>query len=92
MSGGMQDGRMRSLETRSAIVETLLDYVEGRVGKAETRNDSIGERLTRLEEKISHLPTKEQVVKIALGTLAMLTAIIVFQAKIQALIGLGAGH
>ena len=92
MVGGAQDGRLSNAENKIAVVETRLGYIESRVEVSGTKTDLLFERLTRLEEKVSHLPTKEQVVKIALGTLATLTAIIVFQSKIQALIGAPLTH
>lgn len=92
MSGTFNEGRLSSIESKAAVVETRLGYVEARVEKTGGKIEGISERLARLEEKVNHLPTKEQVVKIALGTIAALTAVLVFQTKIQGLLGFAPLH
>ena len=71
-----------------AILEAQNGYLSARVDRAESKLDTLSERVTRAEERIAHLPTKEQVVKIALGVLAALTALLVFQTRLKAFLGL----
>lgn len=92
MTGASNEGRISSIESKTAVVETRIGYVEARSERTDEKMGGISERLARLEERINHLPTKEQVVKIALGTVAALTAALVFQAKIQAFLGLSSLH
>lgn len=83
----MDGTRINSLESQAARLDAKVGQLEGRSERADGKIDSMLDRLARLEERVSHLPTKEAVVRIALGTLAFLTAVMVFQSKIQALLG-----
>lgn len=87
-TSGAQVSRINSLETQVARLDAKVERLESRMERADSKIDSVMDRLARLEERVSHLPSKEAVVRIALGTLAFLTAVMVFQSKIQALLGL----
>lgn len=86
--GGGESARITTLESQSARLDARLGQVETRLDRADVKLDNVLDRLARLEERVSHLPTKEVVVKMILGGLAVVTAITVFQGKIQALLGL----
>ena len=79
------DIRFISLEGRLATLETQAGFSASRTDRSEGKIDALSERVTRLEERISHLPTKDWMVKITLGALAFFAAITVFQSKIQQL-------
>lgn len=81
-------GRLSAVESRAATLEAQVSYLATRTDRAEGKLDSVSERVTRLEERIAQLPSKEQVVKIGLGVIAAVSAVIAFQGKIQSLLGL----
>lgn len=67
--------------------------MEWRVNKLEQQfealrddNQKIRVELAVLNERIAHLPSKEYMVKIAMGSIGLLTAVIVFADKIKGML------
>jgi hypothetical protein len=54
-----------------------------RVDRAEGKLDGLVERVATTEEGVTHFPTKEMVVKIALGTIATIGVLVAFGEKIR---------
>lgn len=91
-TSGAEGARISELERRVARLDAQVEFRESRNDRAEGKIDGIVERLARLEERVAHLPSKEAVVRIALGTIAFLTAVLVFQSRIQGLLGITLPH
>lgn len=70
--GGSMEWRVNKLEQQ---FEALRDD-----------NQKLRVEMAVLNERVAHLPSKEYMVKIALGSLAFLTAIIMFADRIKAMI------
>lgn len=87
MSDSEQRGRINALEVRLASLEAQIGYLSARTEKAQGKSENLLERVARLEERLARLPNKEQVVKIALGVAAAVTAIITFQGAIRKFLG-----
>ena len=62
--------------------------IEGRVHKTEDALTDIKVDLATLTERVSHLPSKDFIVKAVVGTGAVLAALNLFAPKLQALLGL----
>jgi len=88
VSTGGDDARVSAVESRAASLEAQVTYLNIRADRLEAKADSFGDRLARLEERVAHLPTKELVVRIAIGAVIALSAILVFADTIRALFGL----
>lgn len=81
LKGGGGGGTFDGMESRVNRIESRLDTVGDRVGKVETT-------LATLTERVSHLPSKDFIVKTVVGTGAVLAAVSVFGEKIQNLLGI----
>jgi len=79
---------LSAIESRAATLEAQVGFLNGRMDRVETKLDMLSEHLTRAEERIAQLPTKEQIVKLGLGFLVCLTAVTAFQEKIRTFLGL----
>lgn len=82
--GGTFDG----MEGRVAKLETLMDVVRTDVGALKSDVRDVRDRLIRLEEKVAHLPSKGFIVTAITTALALITAITLFQGKIQSLLNI----
>ena len=88
MTDPAADARVGALESRSATVAAQVDYLIKRLDRIEVKLDALSERTTRTDERVNHLPSKEQVVKIAIGTVTVLGALVTFQGQIRKILGL----
>lgn len=88
MSDAETSSRVNAIESRLVALETQMNYISSRTERSENKLESVAERLARMEERVSHLPTKELIVKISLGAVGALGTMITFQAKLRALLGL----
>ena len=79
--------RISALESRVTAIETQIGYLTARVDRAEGKLDAFADRITRAEEKINHLPSKGFIVTAVMGALALLGALILFQANLRASVG-----
>lgn len=84
------------MEPRVAVLETKMDQVCKEVGDLKNAVAGIDGRLRSVEiglatltERVAHLPSKGFIVAATATTLALLTALIVFQGHIQRLLRLG---
>lgn len=84
-SGG--GGTSGGMEARIAKLEADMEYVRRDVGDLRGDMRDVRDRLGRLEERVGHLPSKGFVVTATTASLALLTALVVFQGKLQALAG-----
>lgn len=82
------EAKVTRLETQMGHVQAELGEVKSRLGKVEDRIGRVETGLATLTERVAHLPSKEYMVKIALGTVGFLTAITIFSDKIRAMVGL----
>jgi len=62
--------------------------IEGRVGKNEDTLTDIKVELATIKERVSHLPSKDYIIKAVVGTGAVLAVLNVLAPKLQALLGL----
>ena len=88
MSPSGDDSRISAVESRVATLEAQVAMLTTRGDRIESKVDLISDRLARAEERLAHLPSKETVVRIAIGTVATLTAVLVFADRIRALFGI----
>lgn len=82
--GGDSSGGME----RVAKLETLMDVVRTDIAGLKTDVRDVRDRLIRLEERVNHLPSKGFIVTATSATLALIGAIVLFQSKLQTLLGL----
>ena len=80
------------MESRVASLDAHVTMLSPRMDRVESKLDLLSERVTRIEKRIAHLPTKETVVKIAVGTITAMAALVTFQSKIQGLFGVIPPH
>lgn len=76
------------MEARIARLEASAAHLERDVGEMRVDMKDARERLTRVEVKIDHLPTKGWAFKATLAFLTAVAALIAFQGHIQQIIGL----
>lgn len=76
--GGTSDG----MEPRVAKLEAHMEHVRADLAKLAV----LPERLARLEEKVSHLPSKGFIVTSASASIVLLSAVITFADKLRALV------
>ncbi|WP_375454120.1 hypothetical protein [uncultured Methylobacterium sp.] len=79
---------------RIAKLEVRMDTTNDRLGRVDTRLDRIDGKLetvaveiATLKERVAHLPLKGFIVSATTVRLALLTAIMLFQSKLQTLLG-----
>jgi uncharacterized coiled-coil protein SlyX len=77
------DGRLSNVEAKISAQDAELRGLSARVDKAEPKLEDLMQKIVRLDERVSHLPSKEYIVRIALGTLALIGAIVVFSNQIR---------
>ena len=83
-SDGLPSGDM---ERHLATMEAHVEHIRNEVASLKADLKDVGERMRRLDEKVSRLPGKSFAVSAALLALALLAALIAFQAKVQAFLG-----
>ena len=93
--GGGDGGRTIDMEPRVAVLEAHVGHIKEDMSSIKAASERTGSELTearlqlgRLEERVSHLPSKGFVVITVLVVLGVLGALIVFQQQIQRLLGL----
>ena len=82
------DGTSGGMEGRVAKLEALTDVVRADVASLKVDTRDVRERLVRLEERVSHLPTKGFIITTTTTIFALLTGIVLFQGKLQGLLRL----
>ncbi|KQW23062.1 hypothetical protein ASC80_07020 [Afipia sp. Root123D2] len=80
-------GKLATLENRVVGLETHNTISNPKLDRVEDKSNSLAERIAKLEERVNHLPSKEMMVAIALGTITTLTAIFTFLEKIRQFFG-----
>jgi outer membrane murein-binding lipoprotein Lpp len=95
LKSGGGDGTSGGMEARVARLEADVDYIKRDVGelKADVRSvkgdvTAIRIDLARLDERVTHLPTKWFVVTSLTGIVGMFTVLSIFGDKVRALFGL----
>ena len=83
--GGTYDG----MESRIARLEASTAHMERDVGELRFDMKSVLERLTRLEERVGHLPGKGYIDARIIVLLAAVAALVTFQQQIQSFVGFG---
>jgi hypothetical protein len=93
--GGTFDG----MEPRVARLEADVEHIKTDIGDIKSDIRSLNVLMTEartniatLTERVSHLPTKEFIVKSVMTSLAVITALVVFQSGIQRLFGILPPH
>jgi hypothetical protein len=76
------DGMME----RVVRLEAKVEHVQTDVTELRTDMKDVRDRLKGLEVKVDHLPSKGFIVTALLASLALMTALISFQEKLQALL------
>jgi hypothetical protein len=76
------------LEARVAKLETDLEYVKRDVSELRTDMRDVRDRLTRIEEQVSALPSKAFVFSVYGVVAALIVAVTLFQAQIQQAVGI----
>ncbi|MEC5292094.1 hypothetical protein VSX64_15250 [Aurantimonas sp. C2-6-R+9] len=71
------------MEPRVAKLEASVAHIERDVTELRTDMRDVRDRLSRIETRVDHLPSKGFVVSSVILTLAILTAVITFQDRIQ---------
>ena len=69
-----------------SAVDARLTRLEGQYDKLRDDNVAIRESLATLNERVAHLPSKEFIVKVVGGALAIIAALATFAEKLQALV------
>lgn len=77
--GGGSSGGM---EPRIARLEAQMEHVQGALLKL----SDVPANLATLIERVAHLPTKEYLVKVTLGSLAIIAALVTFSDKLHSLV------
>ncbi|WP_375249515.1 hypothetical protein [Sphingomonas sp.] len=80
---GLTSGGMDPWQTS---VEKRLDSLDGRVQRLEADVSTIKVDMGVVKERVSHLPTKEYLVKVAGGMLALIATLVTFGEKLQSLV------
>lgn len=89
--GGTFDGmepRVASLEAKMDITRADISALRTDVGALRTDVNKLAVDMATIKENVRHLPGKGFVVTVTLLTLTAITALTLFQAKIQAFIGI----
>lgn len=79
---GDGDGTNPPMYERVAKLEAHMEHVREDLGKL----SGVPATLATLNERVSHLPTKDYMVRVALGLLAAIAALIAFGEKLQTLV------
>lgn len=69
-----------------SAVDARLTRLEGQYDKLRDDNVAIRESLATLNERVAHLPSKEFIVKVVGGALAIIAGLATFAEKLQALV------
>jgi hypothetical protein len=69
-------------------MDARITKLEGQFDKLNEKVDELRIDVAVLKEKVTHLPSKDFIVKVVLTALALITAVSLFQGKIQAALGL----
>ncbi|MGY3610442.1 MULTISPECIES: hypothetical protein [unclassified Bradyrhizobium] len=85
MSQGQLDARLATVESRVASLETLSTVANPKLDRVEDKFFTLTERVAKLEERVSHLPSKDFIVKAVITTITIVTGVIGFLPKIQQL-------
>lgn len=76
------------MEARVAKLEADVGHISRDVAQLASDMRDVRDRMTRLETKVDHLPSKEFIVKCTSVTLALIVAAVTLAPKLQALLGL----
>jgi hypothetical protein len=81
-------GTSGGMETSIAKLETLMEVVRTDVSSLKTDIRDVRERMVRIEEKVSHLPTKGWAVTTVVTLLGIITAAVTLAPKLQEFFGI----
>ncbi|WP_146048498.1 hypothetical protein [Roseibium marinum] len=87
-SGDGGDGGMSDLVARVASLEAHTENIKTNIGEIRPDLKNVRERLPKLEEKVSHPPSKGYIFTVVMTAIALITAVIAYQDKIQTMLGL----
>jgi hypothetical protein len=73
---------------RIAKLETLMDVVRSDLGALKSDMRDMRERMVRLEERVSHLPTKGWAVGALVTMLGLVGTLVTLAPKLQAFFGI----
>lgn len=88
LSGSGGGGTFDGMEARVSKLETLMDVVRTDVGTLKTDVRDVRDRLIRLEERVTHLPTKGWAVGAIVTLVGLITAVVTLAPKLQSLFGI----
>lgn len=86
-NGGMEP-RIARLEAHLEHVQSTMVELKGRVGNVETVLSDVRVNQARLEERVSHLPSKGFIVASSATIMTLVAALSIFGDNLKALIGL----
>lgn len=88
------EGYGDGMEARVAKLEASVSHIERDMGEARSDLKALAshmsdtrERIARLDERVSHLPTKEFIYKSVAGLIAAMVGVATLAPKLQALFG-----
>lgn len=82
LNNGGGGGNSPDMEPRVKALETHMEYVRRDL----ERLSSVPADLATVKERVSHLPTKEYLVRLIVGALALIAALVTFGEKLQSLV------
>lgn len=82
LNNGGGGGNFPDMEPRVKALETHMEYVRRDL----ERLASVPADLATVKERVSHLPTKEYLVRLIIGALALIAALVTFGEKLQSLV------
>lgn len=85
---GGDGGNSGGMEARVAKLETDVEYIKRDVSQLAGDMRDVRDRMTRLETRVDHLPSKGFIVTCSSVTLVLLGALFTLAPKLQALLGI----
>lgn len=86
--GGGMEARIARLEAHMDHLQGDMGEVKGRLAKVEDRLVGVETNIATLTERIAHLPSKEYLVRVVFGGVALVGAIVLFADNLRKLMGL----